>query len=110
MPNDAVYFGDKILKSRYFYVVGFTRLPALQGRVVSVKAGAVKFYDAKTRALLRSLQTGRGAGICMDVEHNRALVSCSPDDFVSVMDLETLEETRRIVVGRPEGIGWAHAH
>lgn len=85
VPNDAVYFGDKISKSRDLYGMGFTRVPALQGRVVSVKTGAVKFHDAKIRALLRSLQTGRGAGIYMGVEQNRAPMSCPPDDFISVM-------------------------
>lgn len=69
--------------------------------VVSVKTGTVAIYDAQTRALLSSLQTGRGADIYMDAEHNRALISCTPDNFVAVIDLVTLSETMRIPVDGP---------
>lgn len=75
--------------------------------VVSVKTGAVAIYEASTRALVKTFQTGRGAGIYMDAYHHRALVSCTPDNFVAVIDLDTLEEIRRIPVGRPDGMAIA---
>lgn len=72
--------------------------------VVSVKTGALAVYDVPTRTLVKHLQTGRGAGIYMDAVGNRAFVSCTPDNFVAVIDLATLEETARLQVGRPDGI------
>jgi len=57
-----------------------------------------------THKAVKRLQTGRGAGIYMDASGNRAFVSCTPDGFVAVIDLATLEETARIPVGRPDGI------
>lgn len=43
----------------------------------------------------------------MDAEGNRAFVSCTPDGFVAVIDLATLEETARIPVARPDGVATA---
>lgn len=79
----------------------------LRALVVSVKTGNVAFYDVRTHALLKSLKTGRGAGIYMDAAGNRALISCTPDNFVAVLDLATMQETERIPVGRPDGIAIA---
>lgn len=72
--------------------------------VVSVKTGGLVVVDAGTRALVKRMQTGRGAGIHMDAVGNRAFVSCTPDDFVAVIDLATLTETARLRVARPDGI------
>ncbi|WP_317922152.1 hypothetical protein [Cupriavidus sp. TA19] len=75
--------------------------------LVSVKTGALAVYDAATRTLIKLMKTGRGAGIYMDADADRALVSCTPDNFVAVIDLKTLEEVARIPVGRPDGIAIA---
>nr|WP_280304664.1 YncE family protein [Xanthomonas euvesicatoria] len=72
--------------------------------VVSVKTGALAVFDAATRTLVKRLQTGHGAGIHMDASGNRAFVSCTPDGFVAVIDLDTLRETARIEVERPDGV------
>lgn len=75
-----------------------------QVMVVSVKTGTLAVFDAATRKPVKRLQTGRGAGIYMDAAGNRAFVSCTPDSFVAVIDLNTLQETARISVARPDGI------
>lgn len=75
--------------------------------VVSVKTGALAMYDAAARVLVKRLQTGRGAGIYMDAGSNRAFVSCTPDDFIAVIDLSTLQESARIAVARPDGVALA---
>ncbi|HFQ7114141.1 TPA: YncE family protein [Pseudomonas aeruginosa] len=75
--------------------------------VVSVKTGALVFYDSATRTPLKRLQIGRGAGIFIDAATGRAFISCTPDSFVSVIDLAKQEETGRIQVGRPDGVGMA---
>jgi YVTN family beta-propeller protein len=44
----------------------------------------------------------------MQPDGQRAFVSCSPDDYVTVIDLKTLEATGRIDAGRePDGLAWA---
>ncbi len=75
--------------------------------VVSVKTGDLAVYDAEARTLVKTMKIGRGAGIFMDAVGGRAFISCTPDNFVSVIDLRTLEETKRIPVGRPDGIALA---
>lgn len=75
--------------------------------VVSVKTGALAVYDATTRTLVKRLQTGRGAGIYMDAAGNRAFIACTPDNFVAIIDLKTLDEVQRFPVGRPDGIAIA---
>ncbi|HFT8610234.1 TPA: YncE family protein [Pseudomonas aeruginosa] len=75
--------------------------------VVSVKTGALVFYDSATRTPQKRLQIGRGAGIFIDAATGRAFISCTPDSFVSVIDLAKQEETGRIQVGRPDGVGMA---
>lgn len=72
--------------------------------VVSVKTGALAVYDARSRAVVKTMTTGRGAGLSMDAIGNRAFVSCTPDGFVAVIDLATLRETARLPVARPDGI------
>jgi YVTN family beta-propeller protein len=44
----------------------------------------------------------------MDPVGGRAFVACSPDNYVAVIDLKTLEVTGHIDVGgQPDGLAWA---
>jgi len=72
--------------------------------IVSVKTGAVAIYAAGSRKLEKQWVTGRGAGVYMDAKGNRAFISCTPDNFVAIVDLKTLTEVGRIDVPRPDGI------
>lgn len=70
--------------------------------IVSVKTGELLFFDRITRKLEKTMRIGRGAGIFID--GNRMFVSCTPDNYVSVIDLETRKEVSRIEVARPDGM------
>jgi len=65
--------------------------------------------DAATRKEIKRMNLGHGAaGILMQPDGSRAYVACSPDNYVVVIDLKTLEEIGRIIVGlEPDGLAWA---
>src|ERR1700739_681593 len=71
--------------------------------------GDLVIYDAASRKEFKRVKIGHGAaGILMDPEGNRALISCGPDNYVAVVDLKTLEMTGHIDVGgEPDGLAWA---
>ncbi len=72
---------------------------------VSVRTGDLLFFDAKTRKLLKKIQVGQGAAMLMDKDKNRLFVSCTPNHFVSVVDLKTMEVVRKLEIGgRPDGL------
>ncbi|MES1260442.1 MAG: YncE family protein, partial [Acidobacteriota bacterium] len=52
---------------------------------------------------------GRGAaGILMQPDGTRAFVACTPDNYVAVIDLKSLQVTGHIDAGRqPDGLAWA---
>jgi DNA-binding beta-propeller fold protein YncE len=66
-------------------------------------------FDAATRRELKRLKIGRGAaGIQMEPDGSRAFVACTPDDYVAIVDLKTLEVAGHIEAGKePDGFAWA---
>ena len=66
-------------------------------------------FDAAARKEIKRMNLGHGAGgILMQPDGSRAYVACTPDNYIVVIDLKTLEETGRIDVGRdPDGLAWA---
>ena len=66
-------------------------------------------FDVGTRKEARRLKTGRGAaGILMQPDGSRAFVACTPDDYVAVIDVKTLEIAGKIAAGKqPDGLAWA---
>ncbi|KFF04111.1 beta-propeller fold lactonase family protein [Flavobacterium reichenbachii] len=72
--------------------------------IVSVKTGDLLFYNAQTRKLEQKINIGQGAGIYMDAKSNRMFISCTPNNYVVVIDLATRKEIKRITVGRPDNI------
>lgn len=72
--------------------------------VVSVKTGDLLYYSAATHQLEHKENIGQGAGIYMDKRMNRMFVSCTPNNYVYVIDLATRKEIKKIDVGRPDGI------
>ncbi|HEX5023745.1 MAG TPA: cytochrome D1 domain-containing protein, partial [Agriterribacter sp.] len=77
--------------------------------ISSLQTGDLTIYDAKSRTEIKRLKMGKGAaGILMDPEAARAFVACSADNYVSIVDLKTLEVTGHIDVGGvPDGLAWA---
>ena len=82
------------------------------GRLIFVSSLAgpeVGVFDPASRKELKRIKVGRGAaGIVMQPDGLRALVACSPDGYVAVIDLKSLEVTGHIDVGpEPDGLAWA---
>jgi YVTN family beta-propeller protein len=45
----------------------------------------------------------------MQPDGARVYIACSPDNYVAVVDLSTLEVVGRIDAGQdPDGLAWAH--
>ena len=77
--------------------------------VSSLQTGELTIINTKSYKEIKRLKIGRGAaGILMDKDGSRAFVACSPDNYVAVIDLKTLEVTSHLDVGRvPDGLAWA---
>ena len=67
------------------------------------------FVDVDTRKVVKRLKIGSGAaGIVMQPDGSRAFVACSPDDYVAVIDLKTMDVVGKIDAGgEPDGMAWA---
>ena len=65
--------------------------------------------DAATRAELKRIPIGHGAaGIQMQPDGSRVFVACTPDNYVVVIDLKSLQVTAHIDAGpNPDGMAWA---
>lgn len=50
------------------------------------------------------MNIGQGAGIFMDAPSNRMFISCTPNNYISVIDLTTRKEIKKINIARPDGI------
>ena len=57
---------------------------------------------------VKRVKIGRdAAGIQMQPDGARAFVACTPDDYVTIIDLKTLEIAGRIDAGKqPDGLAW----
>ena len=78
--------------------------------LISSLANADLFvYDAASRKEIKRVPIGHGAaGILTDSVGNRAFVACSPDNYIAIVDLKTLEVTGHLDVGgEPDGLAWA---
>jgi YVTN family beta-propeller protein len=65
--------------------------------------------DAATRGEVKRVKIGHGAaGIQMEPDGLRAYVACTPDGYVAIIDLKSLEVTGHIEAGKqPDGLAWA---
>jgi DNA-binding beta-propeller fold protein YncE len=77
--------------------------------ISSLQNGELTVFDAKLRKEVKRLKVGKGAaGILMDPKGARAFVACSPDNYIAIIDLKTLEVTGHLDVGGvPDGLAWA---
>ena len=80
--------------------------------IASLRTGELTIYDSRLHTEVKRLKVGQGAaGILMDPDGSRAFVACSPDNYVAIIDLKTLEVTKHIDVGGvPDGLAWAVQH
>jgi DNA-binding beta-propeller fold protein YncE len=105
--------GKKVVQTLAADVMGANRLKFTpDGRLVFVStlSGAdVSIFDAATRAVVKRVKVGRGAaGIQMQPDGSVAYVACTPDDYVAIINLKSLEVTGHIDAGKqPDGMAWA---
>jgi YVTN family beta-propeller protein len=105
--------GKKVTQTLAANVMGANRLKFTpDGKLVfisSLSGSEVVIIDAATRKNLKRLKVGNGAaGIVMQPDGSRAYVACTPDNYVAVIDLKSLEVTGHIDAGRqPDGLAWA---
>ena len=69
----------------------------------------VVVLDAATHKEIKRIPAGHGAaGIQMQPDGSRAFVACSPDNYIVVIDLKSLEVASRLEVGpEPDGLAWS---
>jgi len=97
-------------------VHGANRLKfTLDGKLVLVSmlgGPDLAVFDPATRKEIKRIPIGHGsAGILMQPDGSRAFVACSPDNYVVVVDLKSLEAVGHIDAGRgPDGLAWASRH
>ena len=77
--------------------------------ITSLRVGDLFIFDVESRKELKRLNLGHGgSGLLVDDDGSRAFVGCTPDNYVAVIDLKTLEVISHIDVGRgPDGLAWA---
>lgn len=103
----------KVVQTLDAKVRGANRLkftPDGQLVLVSALGGPeLAILNAGTRKDVKRVKIGRGAaGILVQPDGVRAFVACSPDDYVAVIDLKSLEMTGKIAAGKqPDGLAWA---
>ena len=72
------------------------------GRLVFVSTlggSDISIFDASSRALAKRVKVGHGAaGIQMQPDGARVYVACTPDNYVAIIDLKTLEVTGHIAI------------
>lgn len=80
--------------------------------VTSLSNGDLVIFDAATRKEAHRLKIGRGAaGILVTPDGSRAFLGCTPDNYVAVIDLVSLQVIGHIDVGGgPDGLAWAVRH
>lgn len=76
--------------------------------ISSLRKPDVAVLDRVIRKEVKSIKVGEGAaGILMQPDGSRAYVACSPDGYVAVIDLRSLEVVGRIEAGQePDGLAW----
>jgi YVTN family beta-propeller protein len=76
--------------------------------ISSLNQPDVTVFDRATRKEVKRIKVGNGAaGILMQPDGTRAYVACSPDGYVAVIDLHSLEVVGHIEAGQgPDGLAW----
>ena len=78
--------------------------------ISSLRKGDLYIFDVTAHKELKRINIGHGgAGILIDADGSRAYVGCTPDNYVAVIDLKTLELITHIDTGgSPDGLAWAY--
>src|SRR5208283_974224 len=93
-------------------VAGANRLKfSPNGKLVlisTLRGSDLTVIDAATRQTIKRINLGGGAaGIVMQPDGARAYVACTPDNYVDVIDLHSLDVVGRVEAGgSPDGLAW----
>jgi YVTN family beta-propeller protein len=107
------FAGKKVIQTLEANVRGANRLKFTpDGKLVFISTLSgpdLVIIDAKNRAEQKRVKIGHGAaGIQMQPDGARAYVACTPDNYVAVIDLKSLEVSGHIDAGLgPDGLAWA---
>ena len=76
--------------------------------VSSLSSPDLAIFDAAGRKETKRVKIGHGAaGLLMQPDGSRAYVACTPDSYVAVIDLKSLEVSGHIEAGKqPDGLAW----
>lgn len=77
--------------------------------VSSLSSPDLAIFDAAGRKEEKRVKIGHGAaGLLMQPDGSRAFVACTPDSYVVIVDLKSLEVAGHIEAGKqPDGLAWA---
>jgi YVTN family beta-propeller protein len=77
--------------------------------ISTLRGPDVTVIDTATHKTIKRIPVGHGAaGIVMQPDGARAFVACSPDGYVVVINLHSLEVVGRVEAGQnPDGLAWA---
>jgi YVTN family beta-propeller protein len=104
--------GKKVVATLSADVRGANRLkftPDGKHVLVSTLGGSdLTVLDAATRAVIKRVKIGHGAaGIQMAPDGKVAYVACTPDSYVVIIDLNTLDVAGHLDAGKqPDGMAW----
>jgi hypothetical protein len=107
------FAGKKLIQTLEANVKGANRLKftpdGKQVFVSSLSSPDLAIFDAVGRKEAKRVKIGHGAaGLLMQPDGSRAFVACTPDSYVAIIDLKTLEITGHIEAGKqPDGLAWA---
>jgi YVTN family beta-propeller protein len=105
--------GKRVTSTVDAKILGANRLKFTpDGKLVLISSlgnGDLVIYDAGSRKEFKRVTIGHGAaGILMDTDGARAFIACSPDNYITILDLKTLAITGHLDVGGdPDGLAWA---
>ena len=100
----------KVVDTLHPDVPGANRLKFTpDGKLVLVTPGsALVVLDAASRKVVKRLTNVHGSGgILMQPDGSRAYVACGRDNFVAVIDLNSLTLVGKIPIASPDGLAWA---
>jgi hypothetical protein len=79
--------------------------------LVSVRTGDLLVNDTMSRKEIKRIKIGHGASMMVAAAGNRAFLSCTPDNYIEIVDLKTFESIGRLDVGgRPDGVAMVVQH
>lgn len=106
------FAGKKVIQTLDANVTSANRLKFTpDGKLVFVSTlngSDLTILDAATRKVVKRVNIGHGAaGILMQPNGSVAYVACTPDNYVAIIDLKSLEVTGHIDAGKqPDGLAW----